>query len=164
MPPPTAYAGSLAFLLSQTGARSASLFAARLRSLGVSPRAFGVLSNLAAVEGQSQQQLADALGIHRNNMVALVDELERHGWVRRRRSATDRRAFELGLTTAGRAIVERVNEIVPALDREIGGGLTARERRELTGLLRRVADRLGLDPGVHPHLGARAGGQASASE
>ncbi len=170
VPASTAYAGSLAFLLSQTGARSASLFAARLQSLDVSPRAFGVLSNLAADEGQSQQQLADALRIHRNNMVSLVDEMEGRGWVRRRRSATDRRAFELELTARGRAVVQRVNEIIPELDREIAGGLTARERRELAGLLRQVADRLGLDRAVHPHLAARprrrgsASAQASASE
>jgi len=86
----------LPFLLSQVGARSAQLFAERLAPLGVSPRAYGVLSNLAG--GQTQQQLADALRIHRNNMVGLIDEMEAAGWVRRHRSSQDRRAFEIRLT------------------------------------------------------------------
>src|SRR5260370_12286617 len=69
------YAESLSFLVSQVGARSAQIFAERLAPLGVSPRAFGVLSNLSSTGGHSQQHLADTLGIHRNNMVGLIDEL-----------------------------------------------------------------------------------------
>lgn len=73
---PTRYAESLAFLLSQVGARSAQIFARRLVPMGVSPRAYGVLSNLVNAGGQTQQQLADKLGIHRNNMVGLIDDLQ----------------------------------------------------------------------------------------
>jgi DNA-binding MarR family transcriptional regulator len=149
---PTRYAHSLAFLLSQVGAQSASLFAQALADLGVSPRAFGVLSNLAAAEGQTQQQLADALGMHRNNMVDLVDEMETAGWIRRRRSDTDRRAFALQLTPAGRRIVEQVNQQVPLIDRQLAARLAAAERRALLEILQRIADSLGLGPGIHPHL------------
>jgi DNA-binding MarR family transcriptional regulator len=152
MASPTQYAHSLAFLLSQVGAQSASLFAQALANLGVSPRAFGVLSNLAAAEGQTQQQLADALGMHRNNMVDLVDEMETAGWIRRQRSDVDRRAFALRLTPAGRTIVERVNEQVPLIDRQLAAHLTPVERSALLEMLQRVADALGLGPGIHPHL------------
>ncbi|MBK9158407.1 MAG: MarR family transcriptional regulator [Micropruina sp.] len=75
------YAESPSFLLSQIGARSAQVFAERLRGEGMSPREFGVLTHVAANPGQTQQQLADALGIHRNNMVGLIDEVEAAGWV-----------------------------------------------------------------------------------
>ena len=152
MAPPTAYAHSLAFLLSQVGAQSANLFADALANLGVSPRAFGVLSNLAGAEGQTQQQLADALGMHRNNMVDLVDELEAAGWVRRQRSDVDRRAFALRLTPAGRTIVKQANEQVPLIDRQLATRLTPMERSALVEMLQGVADSLGLGPGIHPHL------------
>ncbi len=152
MASPTRYASSLAFLLSQVGAESASLFAEALANLGVSPRAFGVLSNLAAAEGQTQQQLADALRMHRNNMVDLVDEMETAGWIRRQRSDVDRRAFALRLTSAGRAIVERVNRQVPHIDRQLATHLTPVQRSALLEMLERVADGLGLGPGIHPHL------------
>ncbi len=152
MASPTRYADSLAFLLSQVGAESAGLFSQALANLGVSPRAFGVLSNLAAAEGQTQQQLADALGMHRNNMVDLVDEMETAGWIRRQRSDIDRRAFALQLTPAGRTIVERVNQHVPLIDRQLAGHLTPVERSTLLEILQRVADGLGLGPGIHPHL------------
>jgi DNA-binding MarR family transcriptional regulator len=152
---PTHYDDSLSFLLSQVGARSAQLFAERLAPLGISPRAFGVLSNLALAEGQSQQQLADALGMHRNNMVSLVDELEAAGWVKRHRSTDDRRVFELRLTARGRSVVSRVNSLIPGLDAELAAGLRDGERKQLGLLLRRAADGLALTPGVHPHLASR---------
>ncbi len=151
---PTPYAGSLSFLVSQVGARSAQMFAERLAPLGVSPRAFGVLSNLDSAGGQTQQQLADALGIHRNNMVGLIDDMEAAGWVRRHRSQRDRRAFDVRLTRAGSALVARVNKLIPVLDGEIGQGLTPSERHTMVALLRRMASTLELSPGIHPHLSA----------
>jgi DNA-binding MarR family transcriptional regulator len=149
---PAPHAESLSFLVSQVGARSAQLFAARLAPLGVSPRAFGVLSNLGSTGGQTQQQLADALGIHRNNMVGLIDELEAAGWVRRHRSQRDRRAFDVRLTRAGSALVSRIGKLIPVLDGEVGQGLTETERHTVVALLQRMASTLDLRPGVHPGL------------
>jgi DNA-binding MarR family transcriptional regulator len=151
-PPATRYANSLSFLLSQVGARSAQLFAERLAPLGVSPRAYGVLSNLAAEQGQTQQRLADALGIHRNNMVGLIDEMEAAGWVRRHRNAHDRRAFDVRLTRSGSALVSRVGKLIPQLDEEVGGVLSRDDRLILIRLLTQVAGDLQLKPGVHPQL------------
>ena len=148
------YAGSLSFLVSQVGARSAQLFAGRLAPLGVSPRAFGVLSNLSSTGGQTQQQLADTLGIHRNNMVSLIDELEAAGWVRRHRSQRDRRAFDVRLTRAGAALVSRIGKLIPGLDAEVGQGLTDSEQQTMAALLQRMASTLGLSPGIHPGLSA----------
>ena len=154
MQPSTTYASSLSFLLSQVGAATARSFAAELATLDVSPRAFGVLSNLAARGGQTQQELADALGIHRNNMVALVDALEGTGWVRRQRHPHDRRAFEVRLTERGEQVVGRVARLIPAIDERIGRSLDDRQRGALVEALQQIAGDLGLHPGVHPHLGA----------
>jgi DNA-binding MarR family transcriptional regulator len=146
------FADSLAFLLSQVGARSAQLFAERLGPLGVSPRAFGVLSNVAAADTRTQQQLADALGMHRNNMVGLIDEMEAAGWVQRHRNPQDRRAFDVRLTPAGAALLARVRKMMPEMENALGGKLSPAERRTLADLLARVAESLDLAPGVHPHL------------
>jgi DNA-binding MarR family transcriptional regulator len=154
-PPETDYANSLSFLLSQVGARSAQLFAARLEPLGITPRTFAVLSNVALSSAQNQQQLADALGIHRNNMVALIDEMEAAGLVRRHRSEKDRRAFDVRPTARGRSVVARVSRLIGELDDELGRGLSGAERETLVTLLERQAQALDLRPGLHPHLSAR---------
>jgi DNA-binding MarR family transcriptional regulator len=153
----TRYAASLAFLLSQTGAHSARKFSEILEPLGVSPRAYGVLSNVARSQGQTQQQLADALAIHRNNMVGLIDEMESAGWVRRRRNEQDRRAYEIHLTRSGANLVRRIDRLIPGLDEEIGRGLSETERHQMVSLLQRTAVAAGLGSGIHPHLRGRPG-------
>jgi len=150
------YPESLAFLLSQVGARSAELFADQLQPLGISPRALGALSNLDAREGQTQQQLADTLGIHRNNMVGLIDDMEAAGWVRRHRSEQDRRAFNIRLTDTGRTLIDRVQDTLAALEQTVTSDLTAEERITMAALLQRVAATLDLVPGVHPSLRSRS--------
>jgi DNA-binding MarR family transcriptional regulator len=152
----TSYAQSLAFLLSQVGARSAHVFADRLAPLGISPRAYGVLSNLSAAGTQTQQQLADALGIHRNNMVGLIDDLEAAGWARRHRNEQDRRAFDIHLTEEGARLVHQVDEAIPDVDDEVGRGLTDDERQQMVALLLTMSKAAGLRPGVHPSLRGRS--------
>lgn len=151
----TPYSRSPSFLLSQLGAVMARRFAEAIVATGLSPRAFGVLSNIAELGPRTQQQLADELGMHRNNMVTLIDELEAHGWARRVRNRADRRAFDITLSAAGRRVLERAARVVPDLDAELSAGLTAEERRHLVALLSKLADTADLTPGVHPHLAAR---------
>ena len=57
------------FLLAQLGSYVGDDFQHRLAPIGVEPRTYAVLAALAADDGQSQRQLSDRLGIHRNAMV-----------------------------------------------------------------------------------------------
>lgn len=149
---PTAYAETLVFLLSQVGAQCARRFAERLAPLGLTPRSYGVLSNLATMDRQTQQQLADRLGIHRNNMVAIIDELEAAGWVERNRSSQDRRAFEIHLTSRGVGINHQVARIVAKLEHEVTASLAHSDRDATIRQLQVLASEMGLTPGVHPSL------------
>lgn len=141
------------FLLSQLGYHSAELFTAGLAPLGLQPRHFGLLTHLAAADGQSQQQLADLMAIHRNAMVGLLDDLEQRGLVERRRHPRDRRAHAVHLTPPARRLLAQATVIADAHDERILASLDPAERRELVDLLRRVAEQAGLAPGVHPGLG-----------
>src|SRR5215469_13667091 len=107
------YATSLAFLSSQVGARSAQMFAEGLAAFGMSPREFAVLSNLdSSDQPLNQQAIADALGMHRNNVVALIDAMEGKGWIRRQRATEDRRSFALVPTSAGLRVLSRARHVV----------------------------------------------------
>ena len=140
------------FLLSQLGARSAHEFATSLAPLGIRPSHFGLLMHLSEDEGQSQQRLADALGIHRNAMVGLVDDLQDRGLVERRRHPTDRRAYALHLTAAAHDLLANAQRAADEQDRQLLAGIEESERGQLVALLQRLADHLGLLPGVHPGL------------
>lgn len=142
--------GHPSFLLSQLGFHSDKRFNEQLVPFGVNARQFGVLRILADAEWQSQQQLAGALGIHRNVMVGIVDELERRNLVERRRHPADRRAHAIHLTAAARKLVPRVEAILDACDDELLGVLSPAERRTIIELMQRVADGAGLVAGLHP--------------
>jgi DNA-binding MarR family transcriptional regulator len=143
------------FLLVQLGTHAHRRFADRLAARGLHPRHFGMLSHLAAGEGQSQQALSVALGIHRSAVVALVDELEHRRLAERRRDPDDRRAYTLFLTSAGRELLAELRRAADEEDAELLAALDASERSRLISLLQRVADAQGLMAGVHPNLEPR---------
>jgi DNA-binding MarR family transcriptional regulator len=145
------------FLLVQLAAHRHRRFAERLAPLDVHPRQFGMLSQLAVNEGQSQQALSEALGVHRSAVVALVDDLERRGLAERRRDPVDRRAYTLYLTSAGHELLVELERIAADDEDELLTALDPSDRSTLISLLQRVAASQGLVAGVHPHLEPGAG-------
>ena len=140
------------FLLSQIGHHAAARFSERLAPLGLQNRHFGLLVHLAAEEGQTQQQLADAMGVHRNVMVGFVDDLEERGLVQRRRHPADRRANALHLTPRARELLHEAEHFADEHDAELVAGLDNAEQATLLRLLQHITDRAGLSPGIHPTL------------
>lgn len=145
-------AGRASFLLSQLGAHSAHGFAQRLAPLGVRPSHFGLLMHLSRGEGQSQQRLADAMGIHRNVMVGLVDELEDRSLIERRRHPADRRAHAIHLTAAAHELLRRAQRVADEHEAELLAGISEDDRTHLIALLQHLADHTELPSGVNPGL------------
>jgi DNA-binding MarR family transcriptional regulator len=151
--------GGVAFLLAQLGAHAAALFAERIRPLQLTPPQAGVLRRLAEFPGQSQRELADALGMHPPRLVALIDELEDRGLVDRDRDPADRRNYAISLTDEGRRLLTNLGRVAGQHEHAITAGLDDDERAHLLALLRRIAEEQNLRPGVHPgyrRLGRRA--------
>lgn len=151
-PSSTPLTDRVAFLVSQLGSHAAARFAERLRPLGLHPRHFGLLSHLAATDGQTQQRLATAMAIHRNVMVGLVDDLEDRRLVQRRRHPGDRRAHAVHLTATARDLLIQAQQAADEYEAELLAGLEEPDRRQLVSLLQRLALHAGLVPGVHPGL------------
>lgn len=146
-----------AFLLGQMGFHTAGRFADLLAPLGIGPRHFGMLRVLRENDGQTQQQLCDSLGIHRNVMVGLVDELEKRGLVERRRHPSDRRAHAVYLLPAARELLARAQTVADGLEEELLATFDAGERATLLDLLQRIAVANGLRRGIHPGLTGERG-------
>jgi DNA-binding MarR family transcriptional regulator len=155
-PPQT---GGVAFLLAQLGAHAAAAFAERISPLELTPPQAGVLRLLAQFPGQSQRELADALGMHAPRLVALIDELEARGLVARDRDPGDRRNYAISLTDEGRRLLAELGHVARQHEQAITAALDDDERAQLLALLRRLAEEQHLPPGVHPgyrRLGRRA--------
>jgi DNA-binding MarR family transcriptional regulator len=151
----------VAFLLSQLGHRSASVFADLIATIDLTPPHAGILRAIAAEPGRSQQALSGQLGLLPSRVVAYVDELEDRGYVERRRNPDDRRLHALHLTASGKKVISKIGELARQHDRLLTAGLDTHQRDTLRQLLATIAERQGLTPHVHP--GFRALGRATNS-
>ena len=88
--------------------------------------------------GMRQSQLADAMDVERPNLVVLLDELERRELIVRDRVPTDRRAYSLKATLAGRRLYEQAIEAVKAHEARLFRGLDDDSRALLSEALRNI--------------------------
>jgi DNA-binding MarR family transcriptional regulator len=103
---------------------------------GAHPRDYSLLVALLTMGPVSQQQLAERMRINRTLVVGIVDDLERRGWVERRRDPGDRRSNHLHVTPAGEAAAAEMAPRVREASVRMAERLTAAERKRLHGLLR----------------------------
>ena len=143
---------SVAFLLSQVGIHASQRFARRIAEIDLQPPQFRVMNMVDAVEGRSQQAIAETIGAPPSRMVAIVDELEARRLIERRPHPGDRRVHALYLTAAGRRLLARGRRIALEHEEELMKGLSAADRRRLVALLQKVVEEQGIGSGVHPGL------------
>ena len=129
--------GQLLFVAQQA---AQTLATERLEPLGLSPRAWGVLSTLAESGPMTQTELANALAIDRTAMVYLLDELEEQGLVQRVRNPEDRRSFLIHLTASGEQAQRKAAAGLAGATEVLLKPLDPAERRQLVDLLARIAD------------------------
>jgi MarR family transcriptional regulator, lower aerobic nicotinate degradation pathway regulator len=128
--------GLLLMRLARAANRS---LACSLEALGLRSQQFGILHRLARHGPASQSELAAGLRVHASNLVRLLDELERIGLVRRERDPLDRRRQVVAITPAGNRLLARAAEAAEQTERELLAPLDPTERRQLEGLLGRLA-------------------------
>lgn len=139
-----------AFLIAQVGAHAAEQFGARLAGHDLTPALAGILRLLRAGPAVSQRALSERLGVFPSRVVALVDELEARGLLRRERSVEDRRLNVLVLTAKGNAALRTIGGVARAHQEALLAALSGDERAQLAGLLGRIAEQQGLAHHVHP--------------
>jgi len=104
---------------------------------GISPGRFGVLALIDANPGVSQSRLAQAAGLDRSTMVAVLDRLEERRLVERR-AGPDRRTNGLWLTRGGRTLLAKLSRRVAEHEARIAARLSPAERAQLVRLLGRL--------------------------
>ena len=88
--------------------------------------------------GLRQSQLADAMDIERPNLVVIIDELEARDLIVRERVPTDRRAYALKVTLAGRQLYEKAVAAVIAHEAELLDGISDKTRETVFATLKRI--------------------------
>jgi DNA-binding MarR family transcriptional regulator len=133
--------GGLGFLLDRVAHSLGRDFADVLAPFGLGNTQLGVLSTLDRYGPMNQSRIAAYLGIERQQMVNLVNQLQQRGLVERRASPRDRRSWSVRLTGAGAALRARAATAGSDHARDVFGGLTDSQRQALTELLIRLVPR-----------------------
>jgi DNA-binding MarR family transcriptional regulator len=115
-----------------------------------------LLAASRALVGLAARSLADLdaeLGVNPSTGTRMCDRLVRKGLARRSRSSTDRRAVQLRLTPAGRALVEQVTQRRRDELTRIVAAMPATWHEPLTTALRTFATAAGEPPETEWWLG-----------
>jgi len=94
-----------------------------LKPLGLRMVTYSALVLIVDNPGLRQSQLAEALDVERANLVVIIDELEGRELITRDRVPTDRRAYALNPTLAGRRLNDRALEAVRGHEARILNGM-----------------------------------------
>jgi MarR family transcriptional regulator, 2-MHQ and catechol-resistance regulon repressor len=110
---------------------------AQLESQGLTTGQFGILEALFHLGPMCQKTLGEKLLRSGGNITLIVDNLEKHGWVRRERQKEDRRMVMIRLTPQGQKLITKVmpphaEMIVKEMNR-----LTPEEQEELRRICRK---------------------------
>src|ERR1700744_480745 len=108
--------------------------------LGMKLKQLIALEILVRNEGCLQQELGQTLMVDSNNCVLLLNELDDHGYVERKRDPQDRRRHIVVITPAGAKALKKAEAKLEALEGEVLANLDAAEREQLRDLLARALD------------------------
>jgi DNA-binding MarR family transcriptional regulator len=75
--------------------------------------------------------------------VAILNELEQRGYATRRRDPEDRRRHLVEVSKKGLAVIEKVSEVMDAVEADLLAGYEPAEREQLEGLLSSMWERSG---------------------
>lgn len=122
--------------------RANNAFAARLARhdtlQDLTETQFAVLEALYHLGPMCQSEIVSKLLTSGGNVTLVIDNLEKHGYVERRRTAEDRRMVRVSLTDVGRAKIVAVFPCQLAAIVQEMGALTPDEQRELGRLLKKL--------------------------
>jgi DNA-binding MarR family transcriptional regulator len=99
-----------------------------LAALGLSGRQYMILAVLGADAPSSQLDLAALSGLLPAQIVPVLDELERRGFVERQRAEADRRRSVVRVTDAGEEILAKADELARSIEDTLFGELGCRPR------------------------------------
>ena len=110
----------------------------RMRRFGASLWHWVLLRTAVELDGASQREIAEHIGIEPPSLVPQLDKLAEEGLLERRRDDRDRRVMRVFVTEAGRRRLEELHGVAMKTDAEMRALLTNREADVFGKALERV--------------------------
>lgn len=117
-------------------------FRRRIAHTGVTPDQFTVLRTLLEGDplGMTQSDITENITSDPNTVAALLERMEKAGWVERKMHEHDRRAHRITVAAAGKKKFLQVRKIARTLQTEVLTVLPEDERERFLGHLAAIAD------------------------
>ncbi len=135
--------GHFGWLTTDVARLMRTVFARRVKALGLTRPQWLAIVRLKRRPGASQSELADMMEIEKAPAGRIVDRLEEKGWVERRAEPSDRRINRIFLTDRGERLHALISPIAQATVYDALADLSDVEISLLNQLLARVKTRLG---------------------
>jgi DNA-binding MarR family transcriptional regulator len=111
-----------------------------LAGISLRPLQFTLLLMVAENPGASQSGVCEALGIQKANCVPTMSELERRGYIIRRKSSADARSYQLHITHKGKRILQRAGEVHSLHEQRLIDRIGVEGRDQLLRLLSKLTE------------------------
>ena len=117
-----------------------------LKPHGVSPTQYNALRILRGAGSDSPPcglpcgEVAARMINQDPDVTRLFDRMEKPGWIVRERSRTDRRVLLARITNEGLRLLDSLDQVIESYHLQTMGHLTQVELRQLSGLLKRLAE------------------------
>ena len=119
---------------------------ASLRSKGMTITQWRALGVILHTPGATHSDLMQRLEIEAPSVTSLVNGMERKGWVKRTRSASDARVKRLTLTAHGRRLIEVAGEAMGPVEARMAAPLRAKDQATLKRLLQTMVEGMQKSP------------------
>ena len=114
-------------------------FSRRSQEIGERPGRFATLTLIARNPGISQTELSQANGRDKSSLTPVVEDLVRRGLVERNRVDSDRRAYRLKLTPAGKKVLTMLTRCARQHERNLDQLVGERERKRFIRILKKIS-------------------------
>jgi len=131
------------FNLRLAQAASFQAFSRLAREIGTRPGRFATLMLIGRNPGISQTALSRANGRDKSSLTPVLNDLERRGFIRRRRTHDDQRTYRLTLTPAGRKLLAQLTRCARIHERNLDRVIGPREQKAFVRALRRIIAEIG---------------------
>ena len=130
------------WLTADTARLFRTVFARRVRELGLTRAQWLALTRVNRRPGVSQSELADMMEIEKAPAGRIVDRLQQKGWIERRAEPSDRRVNRIYLTAQGARVHAAIAPLADATVRDALSGLSEGEQTRLVALMGKVKAQL----------------------
>ncbi|MGE5423229.1 MAG: MarR family winged helix-turn-helix transcriptional regulator [Ignavibacteriales bacterium] len=127
------------FVLTKAQQSVHQLFKADLAPYGVTPGQYAVLKCLWDENGQTAKQIAERLCLDGSTVTGILDRTEQKGLIEKKVDAKDRRALQILLTDAGRALEGPLTKVIEEANRKALANLDMERSEDLKRLLQEIS-------------------------